>query len=1048
MSLKRLPAIFLFCSLLCNAQTPTGTITGRVVDPSSAVIQGAIINAVNVETNLRYSTTTNAAGQFTIPNVLPGTYKLDISKQGFRTIIRPDIILHVQDILALNFNLPVGAPSEIVTVEGGAPLVNTQDATVGTVVDRQFVANIPLNGRSFQSLINLTPGVVVVPGGSLSSGQFSVNGQRASANAFTVDGVSANFGVQPGTFGSPSTSGSTPGLTALGTTQSLASVDALQEFKVQTSSYAAEYGRQPGGQISIVTRSGTNQFHGNLFDYFRNDALDANDWFADRAKQPKPPERQNDFGGTIGGPVVIPGLYDGHDRTFFFFSYEGLRLRLPQFNLSNVPTLCLRGQGSCLSGQSAAPVGIQPILNAFPRPNGRDLGNGLAEFTTSYSDPSSVDATSVRIDHTVNSKLTLFARYNKVPSESVTRLASTSNLSNLQSSRLETQTITLGATASVTPRISNELRVNYSGNGGYNPTTLDAFGGATPPPLSAIFPNQFASGALGASIVLQFTGITSTLAPRLLLLSNPVTSERQFNVVDNLSYSKGDHQFKFGIDYRRLVSNLAANTYRVSATFSSQQQVLAATAGSGSVSATIPFRPAFLNFSAYAQDTWKLSPRLTLDLGLRWDLNPAPLEANGHDAAALNEINNLATMQLAPLGTKLWKTTYNNFAPRLGLAYRLSQLPGQETVLRGGFGLFYDTGNDLAAAGFNGRFPYSSVRVISNVTFPPSPIQLAPALVPVPLTAPYGFLTVFDPDLKLPYTLQWNVALEQSLGKSQALTISYVADAGRSLLQETQFSLTSINPSFTTVQLTKGTATSDYDSLQAQLQRHLSRGLQALVSYTWAHALDEDSSSIGGRVAKRGNADFDVRHVFATAVTYDIPAPGANPVVRALLGRWSVDTTFHAQSALPVDLIARTFINPADGSTISVRPNVNPGVPFYIDDPAAPGGRKINSAAFNTAIPAGQSGNFGRNQVRGLGAWQQDFALRREFPLAEKVKLQFRGEGFNIFNHPNFGAIQTTLTAANFGQSTNMLNRQLGGVNQLYQIGGPRSFQFALKLTF
>ncbi|PYT38885.1 MAG: hypothetical protein DMG47_22485 [Acidobacteria bacterium] len=593
--------IFLCSSLISLAQTPTAVVNGQVRDTSGSAIPNASVEVINDATNLRYVTETNDEGIYSVPNVPPGTYHIRVSKQGFKTIVHPDITLNVQDAKAIGFTVPVGPISDTVTVEAGASMINTTDASVSTVVDRQFVENIPLNGRSFQSLLTLAPGVVTVPGGSNSSGQFSVNGQRASANNFTVDGVSANFGAVPGTFGLPANSGNTPGFTVFGTTQSLVSIDGLQEFKVQTSTYSSEYGRQPGGQVSIVTRSGTNQFHGSVFEYFRNDVLDANDWFADRAGRPKPAERQNDFGGTLGGPVVIPALYDGHNRTFFFFSYEGLRLRQPQFSLTNVPTLALRQQ---------AVAGIQPLLNAFPLPNGKDLGNGLAELNAGYSNPSNLDATSVRVDHSLNSKLVAFARYNKAPSEITTR---GSVLSRFQSSRLDTQTITLGATASLTPRMSNEFRANYSSNGAYLTFGLDNFGGAVPPPQSALIPTQYDSNSAAGSFNLQFSGLTASV-PQLNILRNGSTSQRQVNIVDNVSYSVRSHQFKFGIDYRRLTPTFSVNSYVVSATFSSQQQVLDGTASSGFVRSTIPMEPVFLNFSAYGQDTWRLSHRLTLQL--------------------------------------------------------------------------------------------------------------------------------------------------------------------------------------------------------------------------------------------------------------------------------------------------------------------------------------------------------------------------------------------------------------------------------------------------
>ena len=299
------------------AQSTDASLTGRVTDPSKARIAGAKVAAVGSGTNARYQTTTNASGEYDLPNLPPGAYRIEIEASGFKRLIDPEIVLRVQDAQNIEFTMTVGSASESVTVEGGAPLVDTESATVSTVIDRAFVEDLPLNGRSFQTLIMLTPGVVVTTTAFDDQGQFSVNGQRADANYFTVDGVSANFGVT-GYFPLVQTAGGAlPALSASGGTNSLVSVDAMQEFRIQTSSFAPEFGRTPGGQISIVTRSGTNSFHGTLFEYFRNDVLDANDWFSNFNHLPKPEERQNDFGGVFGGPVI-------KDKTFFFFSYEGL----------------------------------------------------------------------------------------------------------------------------------------------------------------------------------------------------------------------------------------------------------------------------------------------------------------------------------------------------------------------------------------------------------------------------------------------------------------------------------------------------------------------------------------------------------------------------------------------------------------------------------------------------------------------------------------------------------------------------------------------------
>src|SRR3984885_12840825 len=290
-------SLLLACCL--SGQSPNGIINGLVLDPTGGAIAGAEVRIVNDATGVQYVGKTNDEGIYVVTNLPPGTYRLQVSRIGFKTLIKPDIILSVQDSLAINFSLPVGASFEVVTVQGGAPLVNTESGTVSTVIDRSFVENLPLNGRSFQTLILLTPGVVPTVTAFDDQGQFSVNGQRADANYFTVDGVSANFGVTGYGPMMQSASGALPALSAAGGTNSLVSVDAMQEFRILTSSFAPEFGRTPGGQISIVTRSGSNDFHGTLFEYFRNGVLDANNWFADFNHLAKPEEQQNDFGGVF-----------------------------------------------------------------------------------------------------------------------------------------------------------------------------------------------------------------------------------------------------------------------------------------------------------------------------------------------------------------------------------------------------------------------------------------------------------------------------------------------------------------------------------------------------------------------------------------------------------------------------------------------------------------------------------------------------------------------------------------------------------------------------
>src|SRR5246127_3550983 len=320
-----------------HAQAESASIRGSVIDPSGAVVPGAMIRLIDVDRGTLTALATGNGGLYTFASVRPGNYRMEVEKSGFKLVRLTGITVNVQDNLDENFRLDVGPVSESVTVETNAVNVNTTDGTVSTVVDRTFADNLPLNGRSFQTLIMLTPGVVVTQTAYDDQGQFSVNGQRADANYFTVDGVSANFGVTGYPVLVQSAGGALPALSVSGGTSSLVSVDAVQEFRIQTSSFAPEFGRTPGGQISIVTRSGTNSLHGSLFEYFRNNVLDADDWFVNFNQLPKPEERQNDFGGVLGGPLV-------RDRTFFFFSYEGLRLRLPSTQETVVPNAASRGR--------------------------------------------------------------------------------------------------------------------------------------------------------------------------------------------------------------------------------------------------------------------------------------------------------------------------------------------------------------------------------------------------------------------------------------------------------------------------------------------------------------------------------------------------------------------------------------------------------------------------------------------------------------------------------------------------------------------------------
>jgi len=1065
----RLALMMLCFAAAAIAQTETATISGLITDDTGAVVPGAEVKLQNVDRGTANSATSNNAGIYVFASVHPGQYQLTVHKPGFKQVDFLGLIVNVQDHIEQNFRLQVGSVAESVTVEASALQVNTTDATVSTVVDRQFAENLPLNGRSFQALIQLTPGVVVTASNLNDGGQFSVNGQRANANYWMVDGVGANIGIASYVSPGNGLAGSLGSFSALGGTNSLVSVDALQEFRVLTSTYAPEFGRTPGAQISIVTRSGTNQFHGTAFDYLRNDVLDANNWFADSAGLVKPRERQNDFGGTFNGPIY-------KDRTFFFFSYEGLRLQLPQTSLTTVPDLAAR--------QNATPA-MQPFLNAFPLPNGADnVATGIAQFNASYSNPGTLDAYSIRIDHKLGDKITLFGRYNYSPSQIVQRGVNFLALNGLFLSRITTQTATVGVTWAISPAIVNEARFNYSRTSGFSDWSLDNFGGATPltaPPFPRPFTSQDA----------QFTFAINSLTTGSEYLEGKSSRnlQRQFNFVDNVAVQRGSHSLKFGVDYRRLSPVFSPFVYGQAAFFNTVSSAESGTAdGGGFVESLAGATFLFRNLGAFAQDTWRIVPRLTMTYGLRWDVDFQPSSISGPNlpAAVGFNLNNLSGLALGPVGAPPFKTTYGNIAPRLGLAYQLTQNQDWGTVLRGGFGIFYDLADGEVGnlVGFV-AYPFGGLDFFpSGATFPFTPAMAVPPPIQPPSAANQGSLTVFDPNLQLPYTLQWNVALEQELGKQQTLTTSYIGSAGRRLIQSAFIS--SPNPDIGSAYLITNAATSDYNALQTQYQRRLSRGLQALASYTWSHSIDTASAgSVFGNTANglvpsvnlnqnRGPSDFDIRNAFSAAVTYEIPAPKINAFTNAIARGWSVQSIIVARSAPPVTVSDANFFA-FQGASVTVRPDVVPGQPFYLygancaiveealgnlgPGQQCPGGKALNPAAFtnpptDTSGNPLRQGNLGRNALRGFGATQWDFAVHRDFAIHESLKLQFRAEMFNVLNHPNFGQPNSDFGFGGFGLSNQTLAQSLGGnvgnggFDPLYQLGGPRSIQLALKLSF
>jgi hypothetical protein len=1031
-NLSSLAAIFLLFCQYAGSQTVTASLSGSIQDEQEASVRGAKLTLRDPAKGVSREALSEANGSFNFSQLPPSTYELLVETSGFAKARYEKITLNANDQRALRITLKLAQRDETVTVSGEAPLVSESPA-VATSVDQKFIENQPLNGRSFQSLIALSPGVQLTPSSIVDQGQFSVNGQRTATNYFTVDGVSANFGTPFAT--TPyEAGGAVPTLSAQGGTSALASVDAVQEFTIQTSTYAPEYGRQPGAQVAIVTRSGSNSLHGTAFNYFRNDKLDANSWFGNFNRLKRPALRQNDFGFTLGGPVWIPKLYNGRNKTFFFASYEGLRLIQPVISVpSRVPSLAARQQATGM---------VKALLEAYPLPVAAPLPEAPLEtpYITSFSNRSNLDATSFRIDHSLSSRFTVFGRYNYAPSENLERgrFATPSFLTLLPA---RSETFTVGSTMVFSPAFTNDLRFNWSKSRGGQIYSQDTYGGAKLLPRELLFPN-FANPDTSLFYLTIGGNDENTISPGTF----SDNTQAQYNVVNTASWNLGAHSLKFGVDYRRLAPSVGGRLYSKVLTVPNITQLATGIVPTAEIRQVNNFlEPRYTNFSAFVQDTWRLSASLTLTYGLRWEVNPAPSEANGNLPVTVRGLTNFQSATLAPAGSKLYETTYGNFAPRMGVSWQASRRWG--TVLRGGLGMFYDLGYSFAGTALSpGYYPFSRSTFYTNIPIDdPRLFGTAGALNTNP---PYPRLFAYAEGYQLPYTLQYSFAIEQPLGNVNSIELSYVGSAARRLARvESLRAAVLRNPLFTRIDYVNNEGYSDYNSLQAQFKRRLTRGLQALLAYTWSKSLDTASDESitnlqapavrTGINSDRGPSSFDIRHTFTGTASYE------------LFGGITLDSVVRFRTATPVTPV--TGRDPLGlGLTNVARPDLVPGQPVYLYGDGFPGGKRFNPAAFDSATPLAQArqGNVGRGSLRGFGLQQVDLSVRRNFRIFEGLNLQFRADAFNIFNTANFANPTGVLTSANFGRSTQALSTALGGLNSQFQVGGPRSIQLALKILF
>ena len=1013
----RFLVIFALGFLLNAGRAPAQSYThlsGLILDPSDAAVPGATVSVVNRDTGFRWETRSRSDGSYIVVSLEPGQYKITVRKPGFRTLIRLGVRLDVGEPARVDFNLPLGSMQESITVEGAPPVRSMENASVGTLIGHDQIERLSLNGHNLTSLLEFTPGTIITPATRGEPGQFTTDGQRPNTHSFSLDGVSVNTGVSAGGLPAQTTGGSLPAMTALGTLHSVLSLEAIDEFRVQTSTTAPEFGRLPGAQIVLSSRSGSNEFHGSVFDYVRSEALDANDWLANRHGDGRSPARMNDFGGSLGGPAK-------RNRTFFFLSYEGMRVRQPFPWRAPVPDASTRLD---------APGWMRPLLNLFPVPNGPSLGSGLAEWTGQSSRPSRFDTGSARIDHSLTSRITLFGRYNQTPSWSEFNGTQVNRIS------IGSRGVTLGANLRLKRGAALDVRMNASQA---NLRSSWGLAGSLPCDLQPVV-SAFLAGQDACEYLLRFSiaGVGQVVAG-----SEGVQRQGQRQVAANVVVSHGTHQIRLGGDSLQLTPARHDMNSSFALITASLADMLDARNLWTAVSTPQNRRSVLAEDSLFAQDTWRIHPRLTFSFGLRWEFAPPPelkLLSGSSPNPFLPGTDRSSPPPLYVFAGQatVWPRTFTNLAPRFGLAYRPSA--GSRTVIRAGWGIYYDSSLSIGTDLVNGG-PFTLSQYQSAVH------------APFPTLLSYGFM----PGLRLPAVRQWSATVEHEFGGRQLVSAVYEGSTGRQLLRR-ELGLQDADAFWLALATNNGL--SSYHALQLQYRLGLSHGFSGLASYAWSHSIDNSSSDFdlhwvgpGLNAARdRGSSDFDVRHSLVADISYEPLRKNDGSFPSLLLHGWGLDGIVRARSGFPITVLNADYSMGL--SFVNVfRPGLVPGQPIWLPDGSAPGGRRLNSQAFQAATGLVQ-GNLGRNAIAGFGMYQVDLALRRDFAVAERRSLELRIVAFNALNHPNFADPLRFLSSPLFGQANSMLNMMLGtgspasGMAPLFQNGGARSVQLMLRFRF
>jgi len=999
-------------------------------------------------TGLEWQAKTGPQGDYSLGLLPPGVYAVEATAAGFAPARAAGVQLLVNATRRIDLRLALPEVKENLHVEAVAPLVETETSEEGLVVGGQMIADLPLNGRDFLRLARLAPGVSgATDNPAAPAGPFNVNGQRDLSNNILIDGINVNAGGSSN--GRISLApGNDPAAGQSGSSVALVSVDAVSEFKVQTQTQTAEFGGFSGAVINVNTKSGSNEFHGDGYEFLRNSDLDANNFFNNANGVSRTPSRNNFFGGTVGGPIH-------KDRTFFFASFEGLRQRVGVNANGRVPSLAARAEAS---------PAIQPLIDEYPLPTGPDNGDDTADYFATATNLVGETDFSARLDHRFSGSDDFFARYSFSDSLSLLR---SFFLNTLSRNRSRLQSVSLSEVHRITPQFFNEARFGFVRSANISIGAADGFGGAEPIPLNAA-----GDATLPGMDIFSLPFAESPSPPEL-------QNNNLFSFNDDVTYVHGQNTFKAGVWVRRVQGNVNLQPLSSGVYFFNTVADLLNNnpAFFFNQAAETDFGVRFTNFAFYGQDDVRITSRLKLDLGLRYELDTVPNEAHGRFSPIVG-LDDIATATLGPPGTPVHNGNYDNFAPRLGFAYQLTG--DAKTVLRGGTGIYYDLPTiNATQLAFGPPFKITNF-LLGSGSGGPVTVPVDPALLVTTITGqpPFGSATVYDPtNFRTPFSYEYNLNLQRQLDSETVVQASYIGSLGRHLIHMQPLNLLDAatgmapNPNFSAgaLELIETNAVSNYNALQANVTRRLDHGLELTASYTWAHSLDDASSATGTSInssftgsnpydfrAEYASSDFDIRHNLVSAFSYELPFKSAhrgNPAAK-LFGGWSLEGIFTAQTGVPyTPLLGEDIAGNGDQfAADNQRPNLVPGEPLYIAS-SAPPYRVANPAAF--AIPAaGTYGDAGRNILRASGLQQLDLGLLKTMKASERISVQFRAEFFNVYNHANFATPAASgnnlLTAgSSFGLSQEMANASSGGLLlPLFNQGGPRSIQLALKLLF